>query len=105
MTHDDKDVHALERALTEAYRSQGTQSPGEIDVTQAVMQDIRRSAGDGNRWMPAVVLDQLVWRMATVAAAVALVATVVTAGMVLTTPGESTWLLAEELETDPLFGD
>lgn len=102
MQRSDDRIDTVERALTEAYRASAI---GEVDVTQAVMRDIRRSVDDGSRWGPSVVLDQLVWRAATITAAVVLAVTVLTVGMFRTTPGESAWLLVEEFESAPLFGD
>lgn len=105
MEQSDDKIRTVERALTEAYRAGAASAIGEVDVTQAVMRDIRRSVDDGNRWGASVVLDQLVWRTATITAAVVLVAAVLTVGMFRTTPGESAWLLAEEFESAPLFGE
>lgn len=105
MVHRDDEIQKLERALTEAYRIQPDIPCGGVDVTQDVMRDIRRSPGESGRWVPSVVLDQLVWRTATIAAAVVLVVTVLIVSLIRVTPGESAGLLAEEFETAPLYGD
>jgi len=105
MEHRDDNVRKLERALTEAYRSRRDFPPGTIDVTHNVMRAIRQSPGEGSRLMPSIMLDQLVWRTATIAAAVVLCVTVFTVSMIRNTPGESAGLLAEELESAPLYGD
>lgn len=101
---DDETLDALERALIEDYRSRSDVSQT-IDVTQDVMRDIRRLATEPSRWTPAAVLDQLVWRTATIAAAVVLMATVLTVGLFRPLTGESPALVAEELESVPLFGE
>lgn len=105
MERSDDKIHTVEHALTEVYRTGAASAISEVDVTQAVMRDIRRSVDDGNQWGASVVLDQLVWRTATITAAVVLAVTVLTVGMFQTTPGERAWLLAEEFDSAPLFGD
>ena len=100
-THDDEKLNALERALIDGYRSRSNVSQA-IDVTQDVMRDVRRLE---RRWTPATVMDQLVWRTATITAAVVLMATVLTVGLFRPPTGESPALVAEELESVPLFGE
>ena len=100
--HDDKNLNALECALIDGYRSRPDVSA--VDVTQAVMRDIRRSVGEGSLWVPATVMDQLVWRTATITAAVVLTATVLTVGL-LRPLGDSSTPVAEELESVPLFAE
>jgi hypothetical protein len=105
MTHDDDEkVNALERVLIDGYRSRSNLLEG-IDVRQDVMREIRLLATAGSRWTPAAVLDQLVWRTATITAAVVLMATVLTIGLLRPSTGESPALVAEELESVPLFGE
>ena len=105
MTHrNEESMKVLERALIDGYRSKSNVSV-DVDVTQQVMRDIRRVVGDQSRWTPAAVLDQLVWRTATITAAVVLMATVVTVGLSGPPRGESPALMAEEFESVPLFGD
>jgi anti-sigma factor RsiW len=99
--HEDENTDTLERALIQSYRSQPDVSQA-VDVTQAVMRDIRRSMGERRRWAPATVLDQFVWRTATITAAVVLMATVLTVGLLRP---DSPALLAEELEAVPLFAE
>ena len=101
--HDDKNTNRLERALIDGYRSRS--DVRDVNVTQDVMRDIRRSAGERQWWGAATVLDQLVWRTATITAAVVLVATMVTVGLLRSPAGESPALVAEELESVPLFGE
>jgi hypothetical protein len=103
MTHQDDDrVNALERALAEAYRSQSS-GARDIDVTQSVMREIRRSGAIRAPWAAATVLDQLVWRTATITAAVVLMVSLLTVGLLRT--GESPSVVAEEFESVPLFED
>ena len=105
MAHQDDTIHKLERALAESYRTRSELPFDALDVTQAVMRDIRRSTGEKERWTPSVVLDQLVWRAATITAAVVLMVTVITVGLFRPQVGENPGLLAEEFESVPLFGD
>jgi hypothetical protein len=106
MVHRDHDMQKLERALTEVYRARTKHSPDRVDVTQSVMRAIRQSAGESSRRMtPSLLLDQFVWRTATIAAAVVLVATVLTVGLFQTGGGENSGLLAEEFESAPWFGE
>jgi anti-sigma factor RsiW len=102
--YDGEHLNRLERALIENYRSRSDVSRT-VDVTQDVMRDIRRSATERSRWMPAMVLDQLVWRTATITAAVVLMATVLTVGLLRPPGWDSPALVAEELEAVPLFGE
>jgi len=105
LKHSDDEIHKLERALTESYRSQPDHSVGAVDVTQDVLRAIRQSTSEPSQWIPAALLDQLVWRTATIAAGVVLVVAVLTVGVFGPTSGESAGLLAEEFESTPLFGD
>ncbi|NOS79424.1 MAG: hypothetical protein HOP35_15915 [Nitrospira sp.] len=100
----DDELQKLERALTEAYRRQPDPVPG-AGLAQQVMRDIRQGASDSGRWISAVAVDQLVWRTATMAAAVVLVLSVFTVGVVRSMTGERAGLLAEEFESAPLLGD
>lgn len=104
MAHHDDDIRELERALTESYRSRSALAFDAVDVTQDVMRDIRRSTGERAWWAPSV-LDQLVWRTATITAAVVLMVTVLTVGLIRPQTGESGGLLAEEFDSVPLFAD
>ena len=104
MAHRDDEIQKVERALIESYRSRSDLQFRAADVTQGVMREIRQKRESG-RWDPSVVLDQLVWRTATIAAAVVLAVMVVTVGLIRTTHGESEGLLAEEFESVPLYGD
>ncbi|BCA55175.1 hypothetical protein W02_23150 [Nitrospira sp. KM1] len=98
-------IDAFERALTEAYRSPDANEYGRLDVTQTVMRDIRQASWKQGGWTSSVVLEQLVWRTATIAAGIALVVTVLAVEWVRPTLWESPTLLAEEFESAPLFGD
>jgi hypothetical protein len=102
--HDEKSLKELERALIDGYRSQSRVSHA-VDVTQDVMRDIRLLATERSRWTPAAVLDQLVWRTATITAAVVLMATVLTVGLWRPPTADSPALVAEELESVPFFGE
>jgi hypothetical protein len=102
--HDDESVNSLERALIGAYRSQSEVSPP-VEVTRDVMRDIRRAAAERTRWTPTTVLDQLVWRTATITAAVVLTATMLTVGLWRPATVEQPALVAEELESVPLFAE
>jgi hypothetical protein len=106
MAHQDDDkIHKIERAMAENYRTRSEFPFGALDVTQAVMRDIRRATGGKEWWTPSVVLDQLVWRTATITAAVVLMVTVITVGLFRPQVGENPGVLAEEFESVPLFGD
>lgn len=100
----EKGVEKLERALIDAYHSRPDTSSDRVDVTRRVMCDIRRTAGEESWRLPSVVLDELVWRTATVAAAVVLIVTVLTMELVRTPSGENALLLAEDFETAPFLG-
>jgi hypothetical protein len=102
--HDDERMNILERALVDAYRSRSDVAH-QADVTAAVMREIRLSSGTRSRWASAIVMDQFVWRTATITAAVVLMATVLTVGLLGTTGGDNSSLVAEEFESVPLFGD
>jgi hypothetical protein len=105
MVQRDHEIEKLERALTEAYRARPDLPSGAVDVTHGVMREIRQLPGVGASWIPTVVLDQLVWRTATITAAIVLVVTIFTVGVIRPTSGESAGLIAEEFESTPLFGD
>jgi hypothetical protein len=102
--HDEERINVLERALTETYRSQSDRLRA-IDVTQAVMREIRLSGAARDPWAPATVLDQLVWRTATITAAVVLTAAVLTVGLLRPPAADNPALVAEELESVPLFAE
>ena len=102
--HDDERLNVLERALIGGYRRRSDASH-DVDVTQNVMRDIRRFEGEPDRWAPATVLDQLIWRTATITAGVVLIVTVLTVGLLRPPTGENAALVAEEFESVPLFGD
>ncbi len=104
MRHDDDSVNSLERALIEVYRSQSQVSPP-VDVTRDVMRDVRRAATGRSRWTPATVLDQLVWRTATITAAAVLAASVLTVSLWRPSLAPNPVLVAEELESVPLFDE
>jgi hypothetical protein len=104
ISKDKEQIDKLERLLTGAYRAGSDRLSDRVDVTQRVMRDIRRAAGGRGWWTASVLPDELVWRTATVAAAAVLFMTVLTVGIAQTGAGES-WLLAEELEATPLFGE
>jgi len=105
MTHHDDDLRKLERVLIESYRSHSDRSSEAVDVTQAVMRDVRDSDDERTWWTPFVVLDQLVWRTAAITAAVVLMMTMLlTVDLFRPQSGETQSLIAEELESVP-FGD
>ena len=70
----DDNLKKIERALAEAHRSRQEPSLGP-DWSLHLMQDIRREANGPQQSRIARGLDQLVWRTAAVAAALALVFT------------------------------
>jgi hypothetical protein len=70
----DENLKQVERALTEAYRSRQGPSLGP-DWTLLVMRDIRREASGQGQSMMAPGLDRIVWRIAAVAAVLALIFT------------------------------
>ena len=102
MAYRDDQINKLERALIETHRVGRDPSADGLDVTPNVMRDIRRLTGDPGPWAPAVILDQLVWRAATITAALVLVATVFGVGA-LRTVGETQDAFYEDFETAPLF--
>ena len=105
MAHHDDDLRKLERVLTESYRSHSDRSNEAVDVTQAVMRTVRHSNGERAWWTPFVVLDQLVWRTATITAAIVLMMTMLLTGDLFRSQSRETQsLFAEELESVP-FGD
>lgn len=101
--HTDSDVHKLERALTDSYRSLSNAS-SEVDVTQQVMRDVRRLDTERGEWAPPAMLDQLIWRTATRAAAVVLIAAILTVGL-FRSQSDGPALIAEDFESAPLFED
>jgi hypothetical protein len=104
MAHPDENVDKLERALSDSYRARTDLRFNTVDVTQRVMRDIRRAGSEPGWRTPSVVFDQLVWRTATITAAVVLTVTVLTIGWFRPQIGEN-FLLAEEFESVPLFGE
>ena len=105
MAHHDDDIRKLERVLTESYRSHSDRSNEVVDVTQSVMRDVRRSDRERAWWTPFLVLDRLVWRTATITAAVVLMMTMLLAvDLFRPQSGETQSLFAEELDSVP-FGD
>ena len=99
----DNDIRKLERALADSYRSRSSVS-NEVDVTQQVMRDVRRLGIERGGWTPPVMLDQLIWRTATLAAAVVLMVTMLTVGL-FRPQWEGSALIAEDFESAPLLGD
>ena len=101
--HTDLDVHKLERTLIDSYRSRSGASY-EVDVTQQVMRDVRRLDSEPEGWTPPAMLDQLIWRTATRAAAVVLIAAILTVGL-FRSQSDGPALIAEDFESAPLFED
>jgi hypothetical protein len=104
MSKDEKQIDTLERALTGTYRAGSDRLFETVDVTQRVIRDIRRPVGDRGRWTVSVLPDEIVWRAATIAAAAALIITVLTVGFAQTRPGGN-GLLAEEFEAASFFAE
>ncbi|MDF0643210.1 MAG: hypothetical protein P0111_04215 [Nitrospira sp.] len=106
MGYSDGELKKLERALTDAFRVPVDHPVDHGEMTRRVMRTLRRSADAGAQGQGSTsgLLDQLVWRVATIAAAVVLAFSVVTVQALRTSTGEST-VLAEEFEATPLFGD
>jgi hypothetical protein len=108
MARQKDDIDQLERALTEVYRSRSDADLDSVQLSRLsrrVMRDIRQAPGVQGDSIPTVVLEQLVWRTATIAAAVVLVVTVLTAGALRSMPEETVAAAAEEWDSAPLFGD
>ena len=100
----DDQIRKLEQALIETYRAQP--GPALSDTfMQRVMSDIRQGASRSSRLGWAVGIDQLVWRAATVTAALVLIVAVCTVGVVRATGGASGGLFPEEFEPGPLLAD
>ena len=104
MAHDDESLNRIERALLESYRSRSDVSY-DPNMTQHVMRDIRRIAEERSRWAPTVLLDQLVWRTATITAAVVLIGTLVTVSFLRPAAWDSHTLVVEEFEVVPRLGE
>ncbi len=100
----DDQLRKLEQVLIETYRGQPG-SPLSDTFIQRVMSEIRQGDSRNSRWAWAIGIDQLVWRTATVTAALVLIVAVCTVGVVRATGGSSAALFAEEFEPGPLLGD
>ncbi|HEU4686400.1 MAG TPA: hypothetical protein VFS39_17970 [Nitrospira sp.] len=99
MPNDEERIDRVERVLTEAYRARGEGLP-HPDVTARVMREIRGSR-PAQAWA-AVMPDDLVWRTASIAAAVVLVVALLTVQLVHSGLGENApW--PEEFETSALI--
>lgn len=103
MGYSDHELKKLERALTEAFRVPVDHPTDRGEMTRRVMRTLHRSVDAGAQGTSGL-LDQFVWRVATIAAAVVLAVSVFTVQALRTSTGES-MLLAEEFEATPLFGD
>ncbi len=101
----DDATRTIERALIEGARLRMEEPPPDLNVVPRVMQTIRRSVPAPTDWTASTGLDQLVWRTATIAAAVVLVITILMAGVRGTSPLAPASLLAEDFESSPLFGE
>ena len=101
----DEALRRLEHDLSKTARLQTEVTPPDLNVAPLVMQTIRRSALRPADWTASAGLDQLVWRTATIAAAVVLVITILMAGVRGSSPLGPTTLLAEDFESSPLFGE
>jgi hypothetical protein len=101
--HTDIDIRKLERALIDSYHTPSSVSL-DIDVTQQVMRDVRRLDIERGGWTPPAMLDQFIWRTATRAAAVVLIAALLTVGL-FRSQSEGPALIAEDFESTPLFED
>ena len=99
--HSDMDIRKLERVLTESYRSRSDVAH-DVDVSQQVMGDVRRLDIERGGWAPPAMLDQFIWRTATRAAAVVLLAAMLTVGL-FRSQSERPALIAEDFESAPLF--
>lgn len=98
------DQRTLERALTETYRGQADPVLGD-DLAQHVLREIRQQTSPDGRPARAVWVEQLVWRTATVTAAVVLVMAVFAVGVVRTTRAEPAGWPADGLAALPLLWD
>jgi hypothetical protein len=100
----DDSFRKLERALAETHRLTDERT-SQLDVVDRTMRSIRRTAVETDSRATANMLDELVWRTATIAAAVVLVATMLVVGVLHRSPLEHAGLLAEEFDSAPLFGE
>ena len=100
----DEQIKKIEQVLIETYRAQPDPALSDRFI-QRVMGGIRQDASVNSRWAWPVGIDQLVWRTATVTAALVLIVAVCTVGIVRTTGGATAGVFAEELEPGPLLGD
>ena len=101
--HTEIDTRKLERALIDSYRMRSSVSL-DVDVTQQVMRDVRRLDIERGGWTPPAMLDQFIWRTATRAAAVVLIAAMLTVGL-FRSHSERPALIGEDFEPVPLFED
>jgi hypothetical protein len=76
----------------------------EVDVTHHVMRDVHRLSSEGGRWTPAAMLDQWIWRTATITAAVVLMVTIMTVGL-FRPQVESAAVPTEDFESVSLLGE
>lgn len=109
MGYSDDELKKLERALAETFQVPVDHPADQGEMARRVMRTLRRSADAGGlgqaTGIASGLLDQFVWRVATIAAAAVLAVSVLTMQVLRTTTGESTLLLAEEFDATPLFGD
>jgi hypothetical protein len=101
MTAHDENMQKIERALIEAHRARSAPPLGQGWAEQ-LMQDIHRAEV---RPKPLHGVEQLVWRTAAIAAAVALIVTVSIVAWSWAPSNEGMGPLTEEFESAPLFFD
>jgi hypothetical protein len=104
MNNREEEFHKLERGLAETFRL-SDETVTHVNVVDRAMRTIRRSALDTQSRAAANMLDELVWRTATITAAVVLVATMLMVGVLHKPPLQHAGLLAEEFDSAPLFGE
>ena len=103
MPNDEKNPEHLERLLSAVHRARSGPELGPA-WRQGVIRHIRSLTGPAVTERLGFGLDQLVWRTATLAAALAVVAALSVGALVWTTQ-ESETVLGEEFEIAALFND
>ena len=104
MPIDDETIRRLEQAIAEAHRTRPVPLLGS-EWGERVMRDVRRAANAGVRGVVAPVVEQLVWRTAGLAAAVALVMTASLFAWSHMSSPDGVGAATEELESAQLYFD
>lgn len=104
MMQKDEDIQKLEQALAKAHRAREAPLFGP-EWSEHVMRDVRRVAVQRARSSVVPGIERLVWRTATLAAAGALMLTISLIAWAWSPSSEDVGIVAEEIESAPLFFD